>query len=259
MQYNQIKSISFIGSGNVATHLAKVVKEHGIQVKEIYSPTYANALQLANEVAATAVKNMSDLKAVDLLVISVKDDVIDVVANQLSKGHVALVHTSGAVDLKVLSGKADNVGVFYPLQSFRKTDSVNWSEVPICIEAGNDQFAEQLFAFGNLISNQVSYLNSTQRLHLHVAAVMVNNFSNYLFAMAHEVVTKQNLSFGLLLPLIRHTALRLTQADPMQLQTGPAIRNDMDVIQHHINLLSGNPEARELYKFMSEQIIKKAP
>lgn len=257
--HTSIQTVSFIGSGNVATHLANAFIVAGLKVVEIISENVSHANELANTINAAVPASIADLQKVDLICIAVKDDAIGDVIQQLTPGHQALVHTSGSVDMKILKGKADHVGVLYPVMSFKKSESVIWNELPICIEAGNDAFTSRLFELAGKLSKQVSYLNSTQRIQLHIAAVIVNNFSNYLYAVSHEMLLKQHLPFSLLLPLIKQTSDRLTQQDPWRLQTGPAFRKDLAVIERHLKLLEGNPDARELYSFISNQIIKKAP
>lgn len=255
---NTIQTVSFIGSGNVATQMAKAFNAIGIKVLEVISQHPTNAQQLASILNASVPDSIETMQKVDLLCIAVKDDVMPELVSHLTGGFNAIVHTSGSVDMKVLVSKAENVGVFYPVQSFRKNDNMNWSEIPICVEANNDSFTDSLFSIAGKLSNQVAYLNSTQRIQLHIAAVMVNNFTNYLYSVSHDLVVKQHLSFSLLLPLIKASANKLSNEDPWALQTGPAIRQDIDIIQKHIKLLDGNPEAKELYKFISEHIIKKA-
>lgn len=259
MVNNKIQSVSFIGSGNVATHLAKALTLNGLNVVEVFSPQHEHANALARELNATVAASISSLQPVDLIIIAVKDDAIQDVVNQLSSPVKAVVHTSGSVDMNILKNKAEYIGVFYPVQSFRVSEPVNWPEIPICLEANNDAFTEALFQFSGLLSKNVSYLNSTQRIQLHIAAVMVNNFTNYMYSVSYDLVTKQHLSFALLLPLIKQTAARLSSADPITLQTGPAVRNDVTVIEKHLKLLEGNQEAKELYSFISDHIIKKAP
>ncbi len=49
-------------------------------------------------------------------------------------------------------------------------------------------------------------INSEQRQTLHLSAVFVNNFTNQLYRIAHELVDKQGLDFEILNPLIIETA-----------------------------------------------------
>ncbi len=258
MGNSSIQTISFIGAGNVASHLARELHKKKLRIVQVWSGHLINSTSLAKEVDAEVCTDLSNLNlGVDLLIISVKDDALKEVIGQLPSNLVSVVHTSGSLEMKMLQNIAHNIGVFYPVQSFKKNELVDWKNVPICIEAGNDIFTEQLFALGKELSGQVEYLNSSQRVQLHVAAIFANNFSNYLFSIAYELLTKQKLPFSLLVPLIRQTAARLDQHDPFDLQTGPAKRQDLELIKKHVDLLASNKSAQEVYEFLSKEIIKK--
>ena len=47
-----------------------------------------------------------------------------------------------------------------------------------------------------------------QRLKLHLAAVLCNNFVNHLYALTERYCKMEGLDFQLLLPLIKETAAR---------------------------------------------------
>lgn len=255
----RIKTISFIGAGNASTHLAKALHKAGINISEIWSYHPENATILADQVKAKVCTKINSISTkVDLIIISVKDDAMESVIRQLPAGINSIVHTSGSMEMKLLKDVATNFGVFYPLQSFNKNESIDFKSIPICVEASNDGFSAQLFELAQLISQQVEYVNSSQRAYLHIAAVIANNFTNYMYSTAYDLVTEKKIPFHLLIPLIQNTANRLENSDPFKKQTGPAKRDDDALIQSHLNMLGSNPELKELYQFISERIKKKA-
>ena len=74
----EIKTISFIGSGNVATHLAIALNAKGFTIDTILSQTLQNATELASKVNARGIDQLNQLdQTSDLYIISLKDDVID--------------------------------------------------------------------------------------------------------------------------------------------------------------------------------------
>lgn len=259
MSLNKIESVSIIGAGNVATHLATELYSRGIKITEIWSWHLTNAEDLAKKTNASTCVTLSDLKTdVDLVIVAIKDDSVISMINQLPKGVPAIVHTSGGLNMDVLSGSSANIGVLYPLQSFRKDEQIEWNSVPICIEANNEDFSKLLRALGGELSKTVQYVNSDQRKKLHIAAVIANNFTNYLYSVSHDISIKADLPFSLLLPLIKQNTKKLTGNDPFEFQTGPAKRNDLKLIQDHIESLSDQPEVAGLYKYITDLIIKKA-
>ena len=76
--------ISLIGSGRVATHLARVLKQQH-EIVQVYSRHLEHAAKLANQCGAKAVSEYQQLNAeVDLVIIAVSDQVISSVIVQLS-------------------------------------------------------------------------------------------------------------------------------------------------------------------------------
>ena len=248
--------MSFVGSGNVATHLAHALKNHGIEIVEVFSENMENAKRFASEINCSVVESLAKLKPTDLIIIAVPDSKITEVSQQLIASDSLVVHTSGITNMLSLSG-INRFGVFYPLQTFSQQRSVEMMEVPFCIEAHNEEDCKLLLELASKLSMNVKRVSSEQRKVLHLAAVMVSNFSNHLYALANEILEKSNLEFDFLLPLIKETALKASSVHPHDAQTGPARRNDISTLEEHLEMLKEFPEFRETYKLLSEQIIKK--
>jgi len=249
--------ITIIGSGNVATHLAAALKNAGHLIVQVYSRNIQNAALLAYHVKAEAIDSLDELNtSIDIFIIAVNDDVIGRVAGRLAKYQKLMVHTSGATDLFTLLAFADNVGVFYPLQTFSKVKEVDFAKVPLCIEGANEQITAELTELAQTISQNVYTINSEKRKTLHLAAVFACNFPNYLYELARQLLAKQGMEFDMLRPLIIETAEKVQSRLPMEVQTGPAIRNDETTMDFHLQLLSDKPELQELYRLLSQGIIK---
>jgi predicted short-subunit dehydrogenase-like oxidoreductase (DUF2520 family) len=110
--------------------------------------------------------------------------------------------------------------------------------------------------FAATLSNKVAAANDVQRLNLHLAAVWVNNFTNYLFTEAWEICREKGVDFNMLLPLMEHTVERLKTYPPAAMQTGPALRGDHSTMEKHLDLLADRPESATLYHLLSEAIAK---
>jgi predicted short-subunit dehydrogenase-like oxidoreductase (DUF2520 family) len=166
-----------------------------------------------------------------------------------------VIHTSGSVAIKKLSDK-NRKGVFYPLQTFSKDSEVDFSEIPICLEAENSSDIELLKEMGKAISKNVQLINSEEREKIHLAAVFVNNFVNFLYQAGSDLLSENKLSFDLLKPLIKETANKISKLNPSEAQTGPARRNDQLTIEKQLHLLKDS-EYRALYKLLTEAIQKR--
>ena len=106
----------------------------------------------------------------------------------------------------------------------------------------------------NDISDNISIGDDDQRLKMHLAAIISNNFVNHLYSLAELFCQENKLDFKQLLPIIHETANRIDNYSPSMLQTGPAIRDDSSTIQKHMELLSSQPELQKLYASITDSI-----
>lgn len=247
--------IAIIGSGNLGSHLAINLQQTGYRITQVFSRNISNAEQLACITGAEAIGNLLLLKPdADIYFICVKDDAIQKVASIVRLNDKIIAHTSASVSSEVLQQSSDHYGVFYPLQSFSKDIIIDFSTIPIFIEASNTRVNRILTEVAESLSNEVHEADRHKRLALHVAAVFANNFSNYLFTAAAKIMEKEGLSFRLLLPLVNETVRKIQSHSPKDMQTGPASRNDTHTIQKHLDYLADEKNLRQLYELLSKSI-----
>jgi len=256
MKQKKINSLVMIGAGNVATHMALALHENGLKIDQVWSRTKESALALAARLKTSICTDLSLIETnADLYIISTPDNTIDGVVEQLSQLNDQLVvHTSGTIPMKSLKPISKNYGVLYPLQTFSKKKDIIFENIPILVEANNEESFEKLFVLAKVLSKSVQHLDSEKRAILHLAAVFASNFPNYLYSVADDLLQENDLSFNLLKPLIMETGTKVMDSKPSVVQTGPAVRKDHTTINKHLEMLSGNPEYRKLYKLMSKMI-----
>ncbi|TCC92097.1 DUF2520 domain-containing protein [Pedobacter frigiditerrae] len=246
-----------IGAGNVATHLAKAIYAANVQVTQVWSYHNQNAQTLANQINAKAIANLNEIDLdADVCLISIKDDAIADIANQLKDFRGLIAHTSGAVNLEVFANHFENYGVFYPLQTFSKSKDISFADIPLCLEANNESSLTRLKELAGKLSKNIVEINSEKRKMLHLAAVFACNFTNHLYELADEILKANQLEFDILRPLIVETAAKVQNAFPLDVQTGPAIRNDEQTLIKHQELLLQQPQLLEIYKILSDSIKK---
>lgn len=257
--------VSFIGAGNVAWHLTKAFENAGYGVAEVYSRNLRHAQQLADrlyDARPTNNLNLCDSPA-KLFILCVSDDAHDDVLRQLVLPENAmLVHTSGSrslLDLEELTGIHSDIpvrtGVFYPLQTFSRQVPVRIEDVPLCIEATDTATEVELVRVAQELSRTVYLVSSEERKILHVAAVFACNFPNHLWAIARDLLDEHNLDFDLLKPLIGETVRKaLVASHPVDVQTGPAIRGDFDLMKRQLNLLRDHEDLVTIYRILSQSI-----
>jgi predicted short-subunit dehydrogenase-like oxidoreductase (DUF2520 family) len=156
--------------------------------------------------------------------------------------------------MDILKTVTTHYGVFYPLQSLRK-EMKTLPETPIYWEASDTIAKNKLEALAHSIAGEkVAEAGDDARLKLHVAAVFVSNFTNYLYTLADDYCRQEGLDFKQLLPLIEETAMRIKEISPKEAQTGPAIRHDEETIQKHLALLTHYPELKKIYEILTASI-----
>lgn len=247
--------IVFIGSGNTATVLGKLLKTAGHNIIGVYSKTHEHARALAVELNAQYVGDITTInKDAELYIIAVNDDMITTVANSLRLAGKTVVHTSGSVPATALKDISSEYGVLYPLQSLRR-QAAHQPVIPFLIDGSTTTVKEQVRQLAQSISTIVEEADDDKRLKLHLAAVIVSNFTNHLYTLAEDFCLKEAIPFKALVPLIQEVAYRTAAYSPTAMQTGPAARGDMATIEKHIELLNSYPLLQKMYKGTTESIL----
>lgn len=242
--------VSIIGSGNVAQHLIQAFQLNSqIELVQVLARDLKN---VAHQDSNRITSDYTQLQEADLYIIAVSDGAITEVSSALPFENRLIAHTSGTVGLDGLNSK-NRQAVFYPLQTFSKDKPIDFKSVPICLEAENENDLQILKQLAHSISNAVYEINSEQRKALHVAAVFVNNFTNYLYQLGNEICIENHVPFDILKPLILETAEKLLTLSPKEAQTGPAKRNDVSTIEAHESFLS-NENQSTIYKILTQSI-----
>jgi predicted short-subunit dehydrogenase-like oxidoreductase (DUF2520 family) len=250
--------IVIIGSGNVAAVLGRKFKAAGHRILQVVSRNAAAASALAYEWDTKSANYMSLVNThADVYIIAVADDAIKPLISELKLKDKVVAHTAGSVSKDVLKNVTNHYGVFYPLQSLRK-ETKDLPEIPIFFEGSDDKATKTLQLLAQSISpERVAVAAGDDRIKLHVAAVVVNNFTNYLYALAEDYCRKEGLDFRQLIPLIEETVRRLKTTSPAASMTGPAVREDEETIHKHLALLENHPALQKIYRLLTDSIQQK--
>ncbi len=233
--YKQMK-INIIGIGNVGTHLARALAEVG----EV------------NLVSSRTLEGLDE--GAELSIIAVPDSKIAEVAERLEKLEGIVAHTSGSTSIEILKERVKRPAVFYPLQTFSKEREMDYSELPIFLEA---QYVEDLKVLEKVVlgfTSNLKVVSSEVRRKLHLAAVFANNFTNHIVALSQELLEREGIDPMVLMPLLTETFGKLREMPAADAQTGPARRGDKGTIETHLKMLKGMPRHREVYRMLSESI-----
>lgn len=253
-------NVSFIGSGNLAWHLAPALDNTDFPVKEVYSRNPSHAAALVEKLYEAEVKGSLDFSTSTsrIFIIAAADDAIESLAQEiiLPDDDVVLVHTSGSQPLGALGyAPTPDIGVLYPLQTFSKSGKVEFKEIPVFIESANARVEKILTTMAKAVSKHVHKITSHERKALHVAAVFASNFTNHMLALSQQVMKENSLSFDWLKPLIAETVNKSLSIGPEHAQTGPARRGDFKILDKHMEFLKHDEALSEVYRVISQHIV----
>jgi len=243
-------SVTLVGSGNVAHHLANALSNAPNVVLDRWVVRTPSSVLI--DINTKFSEKFDEPSSSQIIILAISDDAIADYSASLNQSDALLVHTSGSVNLHHMD-KKHRRGVFYPLQTFSKNKPLEFSSIPICIEALQKEDLNLLTALADALGCKSCVISSEQRLALHLAAVFVNNFSNQMYRIAHEITDGARLDFDLLKPLILETAMKVQDLSPYQAQTGPALRKDQKTIKRHLKQLE-KENHRLIYELITKSI-----
>lgn len=247
-------NIIIIGTGNAATVLGKLFVSRGHNVLQVFGRSESSASTLARELDSdyTSLSNAVH-KGADMYLLAISDRALTEGIQGLDLAGEFVVHCAGSVPMSVLDRYSRFHGVLYPLQSLSRSVSA-LPNIPFFIDASSVELKDRLTIFARGLSGLVDMADDTKRAKLHLAAVIVNNFPNFLYTLAAEFCEKEGLPFESLQPLLVHSVQRLEDHNPSEMQTGPAIRHDLQTIENHLALLQDHDQLYHFYNFFSVAI-----
>jgi predicted short-subunit dehydrogenase-like oxidoreductase (DUF2520 family) len=248
--------ISFAGAGKVASALCRELFNNGYLIQNITSRNPKNGREIADLYKAVWSSKLVFPDSADIIIVAVPDHILkDIIHKIKCRKDTIIVHTAGSLGLEVFPSYFENAGILYPLQTFSINRIVDFKKIPFFIEASNDTAGITLKSLAETISDSVHFTDSETRRMLHLAAVFVSNFSNHMFTAGKEISEKAGFNFEALKPLIKETVFKALELGPENSQTGPALRNDLNTMEKHMELLSFSPELTDIYRTISKSII----
>jgi predicted short-subunit dehydrogenase-like oxidoreductase (DUF2520 family) len=249
-------NISFLGAGKVASALAGKLAETGHRIEMIVSPHERNGKFLAENCGAAWSEQPDFPETTQLIITAIPDSLLQSVLKGIRCSREAIVvHTAGSFGLEVFPPEQLRTGVFYPLQTFSGNRLIDFDGLPFIIEASDEPVKQILSDLAASIGGKIISVSPRQKIALHTAAVFICNFSNYMLTAGKEVADRAGVPFDIFFPLIRETMAKAIESGPELSQTGPAIRNDRNTIDKHLELLSSTPELRKLYAEVTASIM----
>ena len=249
-------NISFAGAGKVAAALCGKIYETGIKVDLIVSLTEERGRSLAESCEASWSSVPEFPSSTEIIIVAVPDHRLkSVLENLRCSADTLVVHTAGSFGLEVFPEHITKKGVFYPLQTFSRERKVDFTTLPFLLESSDSQSAAILEELAASIGGKTYFVSTEQRIMIHLAAVFICNFTNHMLTNGKQIADKAGVPFEIFFPLLRETMSKAMDIGPEKSQTGPAVRNDQNTIERHMDLLSFSPELKKIYREITMSII----
>ena len=232
-------STYILGNGNLGSHLSLLFQDRKVPFQ------FITAAQI------------TELNSNDILWLCVPDTFIPSFIDLGKEHNLKMVYCSGSLALE--NDWKDNVGVWYPLYSFKKGFPIDWKSVPVFTEVADQGLRTYFSLLKKSLDVESLEINSSDRRKRHLAAVFVNNFTNAMLHAAEETLigfSKEEITDALL-PIAIQTVNRWASVNASKSQIGPAVRNDQQTIRKHLDDLKDFPLEKELYQIITDYIIQK--
>lgn len=249
-------NISFAGAGRVGAALCREMFSTGYHINMIVTERQVRGKPLAESCNSDWSNVLNFPDTTDIILVAVPDHKLAAVLDNIScSSNTIVAHTAGSFGLDVFPERIVKKGVFYPLQTFSDDRKINFKGLPIFIEAADEKSLSILEEAGKALGSSVRYASTDQRRMLHLSAVFASNFTNHLLAESRDIAEKAGFGFDILYPLLNETISKAIENGPDKSQTGPAVRNDKNTIEKHLQLLSYSPQLQAIYKELTDSII----
>jgi len=261
-------SVTIIGLGKVGTALLTVLSSNNYRITSVIQKGSVSESLKTSYPDTTFIDKIPDSPDDygDLILITVPDAVIEDVVNKMDRALDSLnsktvAHCSGTYSsdlLKPLSSKGAKTGTFHPNRSitestehFRNT----WFDVE------GDKNAIQIFKqIAKTLGSNVIEIEVHQKPYLHASAVIASNYLVVLASLMTRVSGKaglnEEISLKTLIPLMRNTLDNIEQKGVSGALTGPIARGDVNTVRDHLDLLSPEPDLKDLYKSLGREALK---
>lgn len=254
--------LALIGSGNIATFFGQRWVDAGISLTQLIARNPMTGKALAERLHLPLASAIDDLdQETDTVMLAVNDDALPELARHPALSGKTLIYASGAMGINELQqGTAiHGIACLWPVLSVSAHQLPATQYLPLVCSASDEQTKTAVMPMAMALSKSLHWLNEEQKLIAHLSAVLCNNFTNHLFALAQDLSAKHQVPFELLLPLIQHTVNGVKEGSAALKQTGPAIRHDRHTIEKHLRLLQANEDLRSVYTVLTNSIQHKHP
>jgi len=253
-------SVTIIGLGKVGTALFNILSSNNYRVTSVIQKGSISESLKTNYPDTFFIDKIPDSldDYGDLILITVPDAVIEDVVKEIdmaldSLNNKTVAHCSGTYSsdlLKPLSSKGAIKGTFHPNRSITESTE-NFQNTWFDVEG--DKNAIQTFKqIADSLDAKIIEIEAHQKPYLHASAVIASNYlvvlANLMTRVSGKAGLNEEVSLKTLIPLMRNTLDNIEQKGVSAALTGPIARGDVNTVRDHLDLLSPEPDLKDLYK-----------
>ncbi|WP_413717607.1 Rossmann-like and DUF2520 domain-containing protein [Silicimonas sp. MF1-12-2] len=256
--------VNIIGAGRVGRTFLRLL---GSQVQDIASATRASAETAVKDAGHGRVADLAEMRPADIWLLTVPDAQIAGTAQALADTQAPAaiaIHCSGFHTADIMSpllAKGWLLASVHPNLSFAAPDvsaarfSGTW-----CGVEGDEEALRVVEPLFKALDARTFRIGTETKALYHAAAVITNNFTTVLQAVALEAWAKagvpDDVARDLNVTLLRSTVENIEKLGPAEALTGPAARGDREVVtEQGKQVAEWRPDVGQLYELLSRMAV----
>lgn len=265
--------VVIVGAGNLGSALAVSLRHSGYTIESIVARSRGASLKraqkLAEEVGSVAAFDFPAKRRAKLIWITVPDAEIARVARILAdradwKGKVAL-HSSGALasdELNILRRRGAAVASVHPLMTFVRGSRATLAGVPFAVE-GDAAAVGVARRIVKDLGGDAYAIRKRDKAAYHAWGTFASPLFDALLATMERVAAAAGVprmeARRRIVPILLQTLANYAALGADRAFSGPIVRGDVDTVKRHLRVLSGVPQAREVYTALANAALRYLP
>ncbi len=268
---NQVKIISFVGSGALAGGLAKLLHAQGFTIGEIVARSLPasrrKAGALARSVGAAAATPATAKLDCDLLWLAVPDAAVRDVSSMLAERArlpPVILHASGALSSQAMSALAErgvHTGSAHPMMTFVAGEPPSLQGAWFALE-GSPRAVRAARAVARKLGAKSFTIEPGAKALYHAFGAMLSPMLAAELAAAEKVGLRAGISSRdvrrIMEPIVLRTAHNVLRNGAGKSFSGPLARGDVGTVALHLESIAGSPESL-VYRALMEYAIGALP
>lgn len=262
------QKITLIGTGRLAHSIAHHLVINGFKIIFVSGRSNKSSSDFAEKFK---IKSFSSLSSdipdeSNVILLAVPDKKIGAAAEKISEVHKSLkgklfIHFSGTETTDVLESlkrKKALTASFHIMQTFPSKKIVNIKNSYAAVETNDEKLLLSLFNFAKKLNLIPFRINKADKVLYHLTGVFTANLLASHFYNALKTYNYLKIEspeyFEIFNSIINETIKNIRRGGFRDSLSGPVVRNDLDTIKKHVELLKKKKENLLLINYISESL-----